>query len=132
MTTQLDRLTAARQALAELGVTVTELQDSQGAQYMPTFGEYLPIVIAAAGPGANRTYGTYWNRMATTWAHRRLDELHASEAMKTPPLQPPDHDAPAATADTPANTSSPQPAPSTTEPSPTTSSTTNTAPHTRS
>jgi hypothetical protein len=103
MTTQLDRLTAARQALAEpLCVTVTELQDSQGAQYMPTFGEYLPIVIAAAGPGANRTYGTYWNRMATTWAHRRLDELHASEAMKTPPLQPPDHDAPAATADTPA------------------------------
>jgi hypothetical protein len=51
---------------------------------MPTLGEYLLTVIAAAGPGANRTYGTYWNRMATTWGHCRLDELLASdiEAMK--------------------------------------------------
>lgn len=84
MTTQLDRLAAARQALAELGVTVTELQDSHDSHHMPTLGEYLPIVIAAAGPGANHTYGTYWVRMATTWGDRRLDELLASdiEAMK--------------------------------------------------
>jgi hypothetical protein len=41
---------------------------------MPTLGEYLPTIIAAAGPGANRTYGTYWARMATTCGHRHLDE----------------------------------------------------------
>jgi hypothetical protein len=84
MTAKLDRLAAARQALAELGVTVTELQDSQHSHHMPTLGEYLPVVIAAAGPGANRTYGTYWTRMATTWGDRRLHKLLASdiEAMK--------------------------------------------------
>jgi len=65
MTTQLDRHTAAHQPLVELGVTVTEPQDNQHSHHMPTLGESLPTVIAAAGPGANRTYGTYWARMAT-------------------------------------------------------------------
>lgn len=41
-------------------------------------------MIAAAGRGASRTYGTYWARMATAWGDRRLDEVYASdiEAMK--------------------------------------------------
>jgi site-specific recombinase XerD len=78
-----DRLIAAQKALADLGVTVADLQH-QGISPTPTFGEYLPIVVAAAGRGASRTYGTYWTRMATTWADRRLDEVYASdiEAMK--------------------------------------------------
>jgi integrase len=78
-----DRLAAAQRALADLGVTVADLQ-TQGSSPAPTFGEYLPIVVAAAGSGASRTYGTYWARMATAWADRRLDEVHASdiEAMK--------------------------------------------------
>ncbi|NJP35381.1 site-specific integrase [Micromonospora thermarum] len=51
---------------------------------VPTVAEYLPRVIAAAGPGARRTYGTYWERMATVWGDRRLDAVAASdvEAMK--------------------------------------------------
>jgi hypothetical protein len=27
--------------------------------------EYLLQIVAAAGPGALRIYGSYWNRMAT-------------------------------------------------------------------
>jgi hypothetical protein len=83
MTAQLDRLDAARQALAELGVTVADLHDADTTRAL-TLGEYLPVVIAAAGPGASRTYGTYWTRMAALWGDRRLDELLASdiEALK--------------------------------------------------
>jgi hypothetical protein len=78
-----DRLAAAQQALANLGVTVTDLQP-QDTPLAPTFGEYLPIVIAAAGPGASRIYSTYWARMATIWGDRRLDDVYVSdiEAMK--------------------------------------------------
>jgi integrase len=78
-----DQLAAAQQALAYLGVTVADLQH-QDPPPTPTFGQYLPTVVAAAGRGASRTYGTYWARMATAWADRRLDEVYASdiEAMK--------------------------------------------------
>ena len=87
MTTNLDRLTAAHQALADLGVTLADLQDSEPHTRVPTLGEYLPTVIAAAGTGANRTYGTYWGRMVALWGDRRLDELRASdiEGMKKLP-----------------------------------------------
>jgi len=78
-----DQLAAAQQALTDQGVTLVDLR-TQDTSPTPTFGEYLPTVIAAAGSGASRTYGTYWTRMATTWADRRLDEVYASdiEAMK--------------------------------------------------
>ncbi len=70
---------AARQVLAQLGVTVTDLQeDSQGSR-VPTVAEYLPRVLAAAGPGARRTYGSYWARMAAIWGTRQLDEIAASD-----------------------------------------------------
>jgi integrase len=46
---------------------------------VPTIAEYLPQVIAAAGPGAMRTYGTYWQRMATAWAGRPLDSIAATD-----------------------------------------------------
>ena len=41
--------------------------------------EYLPQVLAAAGPGARRTYGSYWQRMAAVWGTRALDEIAASD-----------------------------------------------------
>ena len=94
-----DRLSAARQALAELGVTVADLHDADHVERTPTLGEYLPMVIAASGAGANRTYGTYWTRMATLWGDRRLDELLASDiedmknfaaaSARSRPLNPP-------------------------------------------
>jgi site-specific recombinase XerD len=46
---------------------------------VPTLGEYLPQVRKAAGSGANRAYSSYWDRMATAWGERRLDEIAASE-----------------------------------------------------
>jgi len=72
------RVAIARQVLAELGVTVADLQADPGPG-LPTLAEYLPRVVAAAGPGALRTYGTYWNRMAAAWGDRTLDAVAASD-----------------------------------------------------
>ncbi|MGC4795727.1 tyrosine-type recombinase/integrase [Micromonospora saelicesensis] len=76
---------AARQVLAHLGVTVTDLQSHPATpSVVPTVAEYLPRVVAAAGPGARRTYGTYWERMAAEWSERPVDSVTASdvEALK--------------------------------------------------
>ena len=70
------RVAAARQLLAHLGVTLADLQADPGPR-LPTLAEYLPHVVAAAGPGARRTYGTYWNRMAAAWGERPLDAVAA-------------------------------------------------------
>lgn len=72
------RVAAARQLLAHLGVTPADLQSHSGPS-LPTLAEYLPHVVAAAGPGARRTYGTYWNRMAAAWGERPLDAVAASD-----------------------------------------------------
>ncbi|WP_239314115.1 tyrosine-type recombinase/integrase [Plantactinospora mayteni] len=72
------RVAAARQMLAHLGVTVADLQAEPGPG-LPTLAEYLPQVVAAAGPGARRTYGTYWQRMAAAWGDRPLDAVAASD-----------------------------------------------------
>ncbi len=76
---------AARHVLAYLGVTVADLEsDADVLISVPTVAEYLPRAIAAAGPGARRTYGTYWNRIPAGWGDRPLDRVAASdiEAMK--------------------------------------------------
>ncbi len=78
MTADPARVAAARQLLAHLGVTLADLQADLGPR-LPTLGEYLPHVIAAAGPGARRTYGTYWNRMAAAWGDILLDAIAASD-----------------------------------------------------
>ncbi|GAA2531032.1 site-specific integrase [Pilimelia columellifera] len=73
-----DRVAQARAMLAQLGVTVDDLRrDARPAA--PTVGEYLERVAAAAGPGACRTYGSYWDRMRAAWGDRRLDEIAASD-----------------------------------------------------
>jgi integrase len=68
---------AAQLLLRELGVTPDQLDwipvDA------PTIADYLPHVIDAAGPGAQRTYGTYWNRILTACGSRRLDEVRTSD-----------------------------------------------------
>jgi hypothetical protein len=72
-----DRLANARRLLAPLGVRPEDLLgDNTHRTELPTWAEYLPQVIAAAGPGANRTY---WTRMATAWGSRALDEVVASD-----------------------------------------------------
>ena len=79
MTVDPEKLAAARAALEELGVTVADLVAGQAAVGVPTVAEYLPRVLAAAGPGARRTYGSYWSRMAVVWGERRLTEIAASD-----------------------------------------------------
>ncbi|GIH16028.1 integrase [Rugosimonospora africana] len=73
-----DRVAAARQLLSHLGVTLADLQAEPGPA-LPTLGEYLPRVVAAAGIGSRRTYGTYWNRMAGAWGAWTLDAIAASD-----------------------------------------------------
>lgn len=74
------RITTAHQLLAQLGVSIADLQDDldQWAA-APTVAEYLPRVAAAAGPGAQRTYGSYWDRMAAVWGSRPLTAIAASD-----------------------------------------------------
>jgi site-specific recombinase XerD len=67
----------ARTVLAQLGVTADDL--AWKPVPVPTFADYLPRVIAAAGPGAQRTYGPYWDRIHNAWADRRLHEPTASD-----------------------------------------------------
>jgi hypothetical protein len=73
------RVAAARRLLARLRVSVADLQDNTQLACMPTVAEYLPQVLAGTGPGARRTYGSYWARMADVWGARRLDEIAASD-----------------------------------------------------
>jgi site-specific recombinase XerD len=79
-----DRIATARLLLDQLGVTLDDLNRNDAtptgqASSTPTLASYLPHVIAAAGPGANRTYGNYWRKMLTAWGDRRLDQITASD-----------------------------------------------------
>ena len=74
-----DHVAAARRILDELGVTVADLALTEGRRLVPTIGDYLPQVRAAAGPGAVRTYGSYWSQMAIAWGDRPLTAITASD-----------------------------------------------------
>jgi integrase len=74
-----DRVAAARRLLAELGVDPAELIRTASARSMPTVGEFLPRVRAAATLAMLRTYGTYWDRLEHAWAARPLDTVVASD-----------------------------------------------------
>ncbi|GAA2364457.1 integrase [Dactylosporangium salmoneum] len=72
------KLAAAWAYLAELGVTLADLQhDARPA--LPTFDDYLPQVLAAAGPGALRAYRSYWQRMTRAWGNQAIDTVTASD-----------------------------------------------------
>ena len=77
--TDQEKVAAALAALKELGVTVADLAAEPTSRAVPTVAEYLPQVLAAAGPGARRTYGSYWAKMAAVWGDRRLTEILASD-----------------------------------------------------
>jgi hypothetical protein len=72
------RVADVQRWLAWLGVSVADLREAQ-RPLVPTIAEYLPRVIAAAGPGARRTYGSYWDRVAARWGDRRLDSIAATD-----------------------------------------------------
>jgi hypothetical protein len=68
---------AARLLIAQLGLTPQDLMWVPAD--IPTFAQYVPKVVAASGPGAARTYGTYWTRITETFGDRRLDEVTATD-----------------------------------------------------
>ena len=78
MSAEPDRIATAQAMLAELGVTLTDLHRAQRAR-VPTMAEYLPQVMAAAGPGTRRAYGPYWQRMAAAWGARHLDTITSTD-----------------------------------------------------
>jgi integrase len=75
MTAEPDRLDQARRALAQAQALLGDTRQPA----VPTVADYLPRVQAAAGPGAQRTYGSYWTKMARAWGQRRLDEILATD-----------------------------------------------------
>ena len=117
MTVDLDTIHAARVLLAQLNLSPDDLTWIPPAT-VPTLADYLPTVIAAAGPGARRTYGSYWRRIHAAFGDRHLTR-------SAPPTSKPSSDkssptgsyAPTAKpANTPDNTSSAPSAPSTPAP----------------
>lgn len=48
-------------------------------EQVPTIADYLPRVIAAAGPGAARTDGSYWTRMRAARGKRPVDSITDSD-----------------------------------------------------
>jgi site-specific recombinase XerD len=64
--------------LAHLGLTAQDLLWTP-PPIVPTIADYLPTVIAASGPGAQRTYSTYWNRILTMFGARCLDQITATD-----------------------------------------------------
>ena len=78
-----DLVNAAMLMLERMGLSPADLTAaSERAATVPTFAEYVPVVMAAVGPGARRAYGSYWNRVVERWGDRRLDEPTASEVRK--------------------------------------------------
>ena len=77
MSTDPKTVQAARLLIAQLGLTPQDLMWVPAD--IPTFAQYVPKVVAASGPGAARTYGTYWTRITETFGDRRLDEVTATD-----------------------------------------------------
>ena len=77
MTIDTATVEAARLLLGQLGLTPDDLRWTP--VITPTFAEYLPIVCAASGPGARRTYGTYWTHVLTAFGDRRLDQVTVTD-----------------------------------------------------
>ncbi|WP_307797904.1 tyrosine-type recombinase/integrase [Actinoplanes flavus] len=73
-------LEAARTLLDQMGITAEDLLQTAGARpHVPTFGEYVAVVLAAIGAGAARTYGNYLRKVVDRWGDRRLDEVTPTE-----------------------------------------------------
>ena len=78
MTAGPEAVRVAQLLLAELGLTAEDLTLAPPAS-IPSVAEYLPMVIAAAGPGARRTYSSYWHRFLLAFGDHRLDHVTATD-----------------------------------------------------
>ncbi|MGN2638472.1 tyrosine-type recombinase/integrase [Nocardia takedensis] len=62
------------QTISRLGLTVVGKDHHPNPAPMPTFGEFITRVTAAATPIQRETYGCYWKIVAAEWDERALDE----------------------------------------------------------
>lgn len=66
--------------LDQMGITAEDLRQAPGTRaQVPTFTEYVPVVLAAVADGARRTYGNYLRRVVERWPDRRLDQITPTE-----------------------------------------------------
>jgi hypothetical protein len=78
MTVDMTAIRAAHLLIAHLGVSPDDLVWTPPA-IIPTIADYLPRVELAEGPGARRTYSTYWDRILEAFGDRRLDQITATD-----------------------------------------------------
>lgn len=74
---------AARLLLERLNLSPEDLLTAPSLRArVPTFGEYIPVVLASMAPGSSslRTYRSYWDKiLAYGWSKRRLNEPSVTE-----------------------------------------------------
>lgn len=70
---------AARLLLARLGVSAEDLLRTAPTRPVPTFSEYIPVVVESVGKATRSVYSAYWRRIVAWWGQRRLDEPTPSE-----------------------------------------------------
>jgi hypothetical protein len=76
---------AARLMLSQMGLRPEDLltgapmaSTPSAGPVMPTFGEYIAVLVQARPPGF-QVYRNYWKRINATWGDRRLDEVTPSD-----------------------------------------------------
>ncbi|HZM82547.1 MAG TPA: site-specific integrase [Candidatus Limnocylindrales bacterium] len=79
MTADPATIAAARQLLDQLGITTADLETVLDIGSAPPLAQYVARARLVAGPGAGRTYGTYWDRMAVLWGERLMTDIAATD-----------------------------------------------------
>ncbi|WP_307834297.1 tyrosine-type recombinase/integrase [Paractinoplanes lichenicola] len=74
-------LQAARLLLQQMGVSPADLLTAPAntGSGMPSFRDYVPVVMAAVSPASQRMYGTYLNKAIDLWGDRGIDQILPSE-----------------------------------------------------
>lgn len=75
MTSPADSIAAARLVLESLGLSATDLIESEPptTKVMPTFTQYVPVVAAATPPSSREQWMNYWRVLESEWGDQRID-----------------------------------------------------------
>ncbi|WP_250032828.1 hypothetical protein [Paractinoplanes maris] len=75
-------LQAARVLLQQMGVSLVDLitAPAELGSGVPSFRDYVPVVMAAVSPASQRMYGTYWNKAIDLWGDRGIDQILPSRS----------------------------------------------------
>ncbi|WP_051133122.1 tyrosine-type recombinase/integrase [Nocardia paucivorans] len=67
--------------ISRLGLTITP-SNSASLDATPTFGEFVPRVLATVSPLQRESYSRYWQVIAQEWGARRVDEPTPTEILQ--------------------------------------------------